>query len=271
MPGFRDERAQRRRLASAVVLALMLHGAVAFAGLTGLFELEEFARRVQLGMEQRIRATIQVGVEPEPPPPPEPEPPPEPPPEEPEPPKVEPKPAAPKPEPRPEAPEPPAPAAAQAGRVLTAEPDPDEPVDLTGTTFVQGNADSYAGGVTAASGTATRAVREQTARADGVPGGTGKAPAAAVDRSRAAGIVERNWDCPFPPEADRINFQQVNVAVTVSAQGKALDVQVLGNPGFGFGRAAQRCAWSKTYVPALDSSGAAVSTTISIVVNFTRR
>jgi periplasmic protein TonB len=251
------------------VLALSLHAAVAFAGLAGLFELAEFARRVQLGMDQRVRATIQVALEPEPEPPPPPEPEPEEP--EPPPPQAEPKPPVQKPPaPTPE-PEPPAPAAAQAGRVLTAEPDPDEPVDLTGTTFVQGNAESYAGGVTAASGTATRAVRAPAARADGVPGGTGTAPATEVDRSRAAGIDELNWDCPFPPEADGINFQRVNLAVTVSAQGKAQKVQVLADPGSGFGPAAQRCASNRTYVPALDRTGAPVSTTISIVVTFRPR
>src|ERR1019366_6046615 len=54
---------------------------------------------------------------------------------------------------------PPAPAPAQAAMVLTQEPDPNEPVDLTGNTIVQGNADSYAGGTTSANGTSNRAVR----------------------------------------------------------------------------------------------------------------
>jgi periplasmic protein TonB len=266
----RDERLQRLRLAVAVVLAVLLHGAVAFGGLVRLFELGDFARRIQAGMQQRIHANMQVALEPEPEP--EPEPPSEEPEPEPEPPpKPEPKAPPPQKSERPPEPEPPAPAAAQAGRVLTAEPDPDEPVDLTGTTFVQGNADAYAGGVTASSGTSNRAVRAPAARADGVPGGKGTAPAGAVDRSRAANVVERRWDCPFPPEADRINFEKVNVVVTVSAQGKALDVQVLHDPGNGFGRAAQRCALQKAYVPELDRTGTAVPTTMSIVVTFERR
>jgi protein TonB len=157
--------------------------------------------------------------------------------------------------------------------VLTAEPTPDEPLDLTGDAFVQGNADFYAGGITASKGTSTQAVRNQAARADGVVGGTGTAPASSVDLSRAAGITEKNWDCPFPAEADleQINYQQVRVAVTVSAAGKPLEVKVIGDTSFGFGRAAQRCALRKTYVPALDRGGNPITTTVALVVTFVRR
>ncbi len=56
-----------------------------------------------------------------------------------------------KPEEKQEAPRPVAheatpPPPAQAGKVLTREADPNEPVDLTGDTIVTGNADGYAGG-----------------------------------------------------------------------------------------------------------------------------
>ena len=64
---------------------------------------------------------------------------------------------------------PPAAAPAQAAKVLTQEPDPNEPVDLTGNTIVQGNADSYAGGTTAANGTSTRAVRNIATSPTGTP------------------------------------------------------------------------------------------------------
>jgi len=264
-----DESVQRLRLSVAVVLAALLHGALAFGGLIRLFELGEFARRVQAGMLQRIHANIQVALEPEP------EPPPEPPPEEPKP-EAPPEPAPQPPPPRAPVPreptprpEPPAPAAAQAGRVLVAETDPDEPVDLTGTTFVQGNADSYAGGVTASSGTATRAVRAPTARAEGVPGGTGTAPAG-PDRSRPPKPLAQNWDCPFPPGEERINYS-VKVLISISRTGKVQSAQALGNPNQGYGGAAERCALSNGFVPALDRNGVAASTTIPIVVNFTLR
>jgi periplasmic protein TonB len=260
-----------RRFVGAVLAALILHLAVGSRGFLGLDEVQDFARAVQRDLQARMNREQEVDVQPEPepePPPPEPEPAPEPPAPEPEPVKPPPKAAT----PPPKAP-PPAPAAAQAGRVLTAEPTPDEPLDLTGNAFVQGNADYYAGGVTAAQGTGTQAVRAPAARADGVVGGTGSAPASGVDRSRAAGTVERNWDCPFPAEADleQINYQQVRVAVTVSETGRALDVKVIGDTSFGFGRAALRCALSKAFVPALDREGHPVTMTIPVMVTFVRR
>jgi protein TonB len=251
------------RFVRALVVALVLHLAVGSRGFLGLDELGDFARGVHAGIEEKLRHDLEVDLqpEPEPPPPPEPEPEPEP---------IKPPPEKPPPAPRAAEP-PPAPAAAQAGRVLTAEPTPDEPLDLTGNAFVQGNADYYAGGITASKGTSTQAVQNQAARSDGVVGGSGTAPA--IDRSRPAGTAERNWDCPFPAEAEleQINYQQVRVAVTVSAQGKALDVKVIGDTSFGFGRAAQRCALGKTFVPALDRAGTAITTTIPIVVTFVRR
>jgi protein TonB len=262
-----DESMQRWRLPVAVVLAVLLHGGVAFAGLVRLYELGNFARRVQAGMLQRIHANIQVALEPEPEP--EPPPPEEPKPEAPPEPAPKPPPKAPTPKEPTPAPEPPAPAAAQAGRVLMAEPDPDEPVDLTGTTFVQGNADSYAGGVTASNGTAAHAVRAPAARAEGVPGGTGTAPAG-PDRSRPPKPLEENWDCPFPPGEERINYA-VKVLISISKEGKVLEARALGDPNPGYGRAAERCAVSNRFAPALDRNGAGTPTTIPIVVNFMLR
>ncbi|HVZ32848.1 MAG TPA: energy transducer TonB [Polyangiaceae bacterium] len=155
--------------------------------------------------------------------------------------------------------------------MLAAEPDPEEPLDLTGNTFVQGNADAYVGGVTAANGRATQPVRNLRARADGVPGGTGAAAPSGADRSRRATPLEKNWDCPFPAEAGGIDSLLVNVAVTVSPSGKVTKVDVLGDPGHGFGREAVRCAFTQSFSPALDQSGNPVATTIAIVVRFKRR
>src|SRR6185312_1876010 len=99
---------------------------------------------------------------------------------------------------------PPPPPPAQAAKVLTQEPDPNEPVDLTGNTIVQGNADSYAGGTTMTNGTSARAVRS-LASPQGVPGGTGAPtakPTSVVDHSRVAMPLNTDWNAPFPPEAD---------------------------------------------------------------------
>jgi periplasmic protein TonB len=170
----------------------------------------------------------------------------------------------------------PPPAAAQAGKILTQEPDPDAPVDLTGDGFVTGNADSYAGGVTAANGTSDKAVRNPSAAATGVVGGTGKpkAEAAAVDKSKPAGLAgDTNWNCAFPPEADadQIDRQNVRVIVTVRADGTPESVRVMEDPGHGFARAARDCAMHRRFAPAYDREGSPIlASTPPITVKFIR-
>jgi protein TonB len=184
-----------------------------------------------------------------------PPPPPAPPPPEPEP---ETKPAAPPPRAVHEAPPPPPPPA-QAAKVLTQEPKPEEPVDLTGNTIVQGNADTYAGGFTTANGSSSAAVNSMPSPT-GVPGGTGpvNAPpqAAAPDLSRPASIGA--WSCSdFPEEADtaQIDEAYVMIQVDVDANGRAVSAKVLQDPGNGFGRQAKLCAMRQRFQPALDRSG----------------
>ena len=119
---------------------------------------------------------------------------------------------APEPEPPPpaaqaKAPEPQAPpAAAEAGKVLTADPDPDAPVDF-GNEFVSGDGDRFAGGVTASAGTSKTAVRDTAAVPTGIGTGTPKATVVAapkVDLSRAPSVIDKSaWErCPYPPEAE---------------------------------------------------------------------
>jgi protein TonB len=186
-------------------------------------------------------------------------------------------PAAPPPRPAPhEAAPPPAPPPAQAGKVLTAEPDPNEPVDLTGNTIVTGNADSYAGGTTSANGTNATAVRGPAA-VRGAPASTGTAapePApAGPDRSRPAALGGgKDWNCPFPPEADaaQIDEARVTLQLHVVADGTADDVTVLKDPGNGFGRVARQCALRQRHSPALDHDGNSIASTFKVVVHFTR-
>jgi protein TonB len=215
-------------------------------------------------MKERLRSQVDIDLTP--PPPPKEEPPPEP-EKEPEPPP----PAAQKQAPTPQAP----PAAAEAGKVLTAEPDPNDPVDLTDQGFVTGTSDRFAGGVTAAAGTGKNAVRNTAAVPTGVGTGTPKATAVAapkVDLSRAPTPNTKNWDCGWPAEADSegINFMKVQIAVTVTADGRARSVTVLKDPGFGFGRAARSCALRTAYTAALNSDGQAIEQTITFGVKFTR-
>ena len=217
---------------------LVVHGAAAARGLSTLLDLRD-VREQRAGIQSidRLHATYDIDMTP---PPevkaPEPEPP------EPE----EVKPVA-----RAHAEPPPTPA--QAAKVLTSEPDPsDAPVDLTGWGIVSGEADRFPGGATANKGTSTRPVG-QAATASGAPNATGTAPAppapSGKDLSRAARPAEGSWNCGFPAEADmeQINSEKVLLVVTVGPDGRPQKVNVLSDPGFGFGRVARQCAMRKTY------------------------
>jgi protein TonB len=161
--------------------------------------------------------------------------------------------------------------------LLAQEPNPDEPVDLTGEGFVTGNADRFAGGITAKSGTSKQAVRSAAATPTGVPGGTGTAPAPVVpaeDKSRpAAPDPSVSWkDCGFTPEADieGINEARVGLAVTVGPDGRAKSVSVVKDPGYGFGALARNCAFRKSFQVGLDTAGTPVTKTAVFTVKFTR-
>jgi protein TonB len=168
----------------------------------------------------------------------------------------------------------PPPPPAQAAKVLTQEPDPNEPVDLTGNTIVIGNADEYAGGVTTANGTSRVAVR--TANTTGAPGNAAAQQAAppGPDRSRPAGLLAGNteWNAPWPMEAENLQIDEARVTlqIEVRADGSAASVHVLKDPGNGFGREARKYAMSQRFQPALDHEGHAVATSFTCPVRFSR-
>ena len=166
------------------------------------------------------------------------------------------------------------PAAAQAGKVLTADPDPDEPVDLTQDGFVQGTADSFAGGVTATNGTSHTAVRDLQATGAGEPVAVAVKPVAPkADLSRAATPLSGSWDhCGFPAEADmeQVNSARVVIAVTIAADGHAQSANVVQDPGYGFGALAKRCALREHFSPALGRDGSPITATQVITINFRR-
>jgi protein TonB len=253
----------------AFILALLLHGTAAARVALIQTDLLAWTHQIRLAINDKLATTYDIDVE-KPKPPPEPEAPKEEPKEEE---KAPPPPAAKAPK---EATPPPPPAAAQAGAVLTQQPD-DAPVDFTNS-FVTGNGDSYAGGVTQSNGTSTKAVRNLNARADGVPGGTGTAPApasTAPDRSRPLHLSADLWKCDFPPEADaeQIDEMIVPIEMTVTADGKVTDAHVLKDPGYGFGRAATQCAYRQSpnaFQLALDHDGNPIGQTKKFNVKFTR-
>jgi protein TonB len=231
------------------------------AGLMALVSVVAWIHTAQARMAATGVDEIEVTKEEPPPPPPEPE--------------TKPEPTAPAPNHARElAPPPPAPA--QAAKVLTQEPNPDEPVDLTGNTIVQGNAETYAGGFTSAEGKSANAVRTMAAPT-GVPTGTGPVRAATPigpgpDRSRRASIGETEWNCPFPPEADaeQIDEAYVMLQIDVNADGTPSAVRVLSDPGNGFGREALTFAKKRHFSPALDHEGNAIASSIKVRVSFKR-
>ncbi|HTQ06586.1 MAG TPA: hypothetical protein VMI54_22155 [Polyangiaceae bacterium] len=256
-------------IVGAFLLALAAHGMAGEPVLRSFPYLVDLTRAVRKSMKDRLHSQIDVEVEKPPPPPPPPPPTPEKEPEPPPPPVAH---AAPPP-PQEEPAKPPA--AAEAGKVLTSEPDPDEPVDLTGDGFVTGNGDHFAGGVTASRGTAKTAVRSVAAAPTGTGTGTHvAAPAPSVNLSRAAGPGTSSWaDCGFPPEADAegINFRLVKLIVTVKTDGHARSVTVVSDPGYGFAAWARQCAFRKTFTVALNAAGEPVEqTTAPFNVRFER-
>ena len=161
--------------------------------------------------------------------------------------------------------------------MLTQQPD-NGPVDFTNT-FVTGAGDSYAGGVTQATGTSTTAVYDRHAQAGGVPGGTGTKPAPpappSVDRSRKLSVASADWHCDFPPEADseQIDEMVVPTEVTVNAQGRVTAAHATKDPGYGFARAAVQCALKQgpsSFNLGLDHDGYPVPGTRTLNVHFTR-
>ena len=258
-------------LTLAIVAALVLHaGAAAAAGTAIAFgDIFAWANDVRGKISAKLSAyEVEVAKEPDPPPP-------EPPKEEV---KEEPKDTPPPPKDAPKDEPPPPPAAAQAGAVITQEPAKDEPVDLTGNTFVTGSGSTFAGGTTQAGGTSTTAVYNAAAVATGVVGGTGKGPSPAaapkVDRSRTAKIANLGnlSRCPFPAEADsdQIDEATVSMEVKVSVEGRAEAVTITQDPGHGFGREAKKCALREKYDAAWNAEGQPIPGTYRVRFNFTR-
>ena len=239
-------------MGAAFLVALLFHGTATARAMLKSPELFNWARWVENRVTMNLTDTIDIETEkPKPPPPPEP------PVEE----KVV-KPTEPPPPMPKDVPPPAPPEAANAGKVLTSEPDPNAPVDFTNS-FTSGNADQFLGGTTQAGGKGTHPVYNPNARATGVPNGTGAPTTVPTgpDRSRAAGRSGGDeWRCDFPPEADaeQIDEAYVTLQVVVGADGHAKKVTVVQDPGHGFGRLANQCAMRETYNTQLDHDGNAV-------------
>lgn len=148
----------------------------------------------------------------------------------------------------------PSPAApAQAGQLAAAS---SAPADFTGLSFVFGSGTAYAGGSTTSRGTSRTPV-SGTVAADGKGNGAGAGPS----HARAVALDEAAWSCPWPADADaqQVNEQTVVLRAAVRADGHAERVDVLADPGFGFGTAARSCALATRFDPARDPAGQPVA------------
>jgi periplasmic protein TonB len=140
-------------------------------------------------------------------------------------------------------------APAQAGQLAAATP---EPADFTGTAFVVGVGSTYVGGTTTGHGTGKTPARGTVA-----PDGSGDGTPRAHSQARAVSLDQAAWNCPWPAEADaqQINEQTVVLRATVGADGRVERVDVLSDPGFGFGSTARLCAMRTRFEPARASAG----------------
>jgi protein TonB len=138
---------------------------------------------------------------------------------------------------------------AQAGQLAAVS---SEPVDFTGMAFIVGSGTSYAGGTTTSSGTSRKAATGAVA-----PEAIKGAPTSAPSRARSVLLDQSAWNCPWPAEADaeQVNEQTVVLQASVRANGRADNVVILRDPGFGFGAAARQCALRTRFEPARDGTG----------------
>lgn len=131
----------------------------------------------------------------------------------------------------------------------------DEPVDFTASAFIVGSAPTFPDG-----GTAARASGGLAGDGVGAPSGR-EASVRAASRARAVSLDQAAWACPWPAEADaeQVNERTVILRVAVRPDGRAADVDLLSDPGLGFGPAARACALATRFEPARDADGRPVA------------
>jgi periplasmic protein TonB len=141
------------------------------------------------------------------------------------------------------------PPAAQAGQVVAAAATGQAPSFAIAT----GSGQHYVGGTSSARGTGSQT--NHTGQV-GVGNGTG------LNRARAAQLQTRNPPCGWPPEAEDSDLEEafVTVRATIGPDGRASAVEVLSDPGYGFGKRMQWCIRTKMrFEPALDGEGRPVA------------
>ncbi len=160
---------------------------------------------------------------------------------------------------------------AQAAPIVTRPNDPSEPVDLTN--FVTGTATAFAGGTTASSGTSKTPI---SSAGDSAGDSKSKRPTGGVSAedlsSPPSATGDTNWNCPFPLEADveRIRNATATIRVSVNAADTLVRVDIVHDPGHGFGEAARGCAMGKSWRSARDREGKPSAGSVIVRVQFVR-
>ena len=163
---------------------------------------------------------------------------------------------------------------------MTAVPDPQQPVrfDQEIDSMPSGTNTNFQGGDIRPDGNNTGPA--YNSRPGGQPGGTtGGTGTAPVAPPRAEDLSERpTIDCEetalrefYPDEArdEGIAESAVTVRLTVDASGRITEARALGDPGHGFGRAAERAARNAcTATVPRDREGHATSTTLTFRIRF---
>ncbi|WP_437526344.1 hypothetical protein WME79_40800 [Sorangium sp. So ce726] len=173
-------------------------------------------------------------------------------------------PAAPRAPAAPAAPPPPA----QAGQVALAE-NGAAPLDFTGFDIAVGRGERYAGGVTSSAGTSAQAVNAARVDKSAAPERQQGGPS----RSRPVGQPAREWNCPWPREADALSVDEQTVVIrtVVRSDGTVASAELLSDPGYGFGQMSLSCARRQRFLPAADEGGQLITATSPpIRVRFTR-
>jgi len=172
----------------------------------------------------------------------------------------------------PRRPEPPSegapPPPAQAAEVVAAADDASQALDFTGFDIATGDGPRYAGGITASSGTSSRAVRGLVVDRAADPNAR-----AGVSRARPVGAPRREWDCPWPAEAEALSIDEqfVVIRAVVRADGTVASAELISDPGYGFGAVALACAREQRFPAAIDDDGRPITATSPPVrVRFTR-
>jgi outer membrane biosynthesis protein TonB len=158
----------------------------------------------------------------------------------------------------------------QAAKVISATPDPSQPLDLGDFAMVTGTATTFSGGMTSTNGPSKKAVPDTRPTARVAP----RPPApVAPSQAKPAHPSRDDWSCTWPDEEQDsdLNDAHVVIRVVVDRDGSPQSVEVLNAPKPSFAEAARRCGMSESFQPALDAVGQRIpGPTSPFLVHFVR-